>query len=208
MSLLRKIDTKIVTLIILILSILVLFWVFRNVEDNGREASGASQSALVGITIEGGRLEFKVYPEKRAPATGNWDTIAKLTLKDCNTGNTAYNFSDIETSAEGIGMVAEPIQAGNYQFSIIGASHLNRVFDCYNITGDALTYIDLTPENKLLLAGEVSNVYDNYVNSLDISVLVSDLYSGDYYSDLNQDTEVNSLDLSIQVYNLFKFGDT
>jgi len=99
-----------------------------------------------------------------------------------------------------------PIASGNYRIEIIGYSHLNKNFPC-RLVSSSEEYVDLTQDSAVLLAGEVSNVYDNYINSLDISVLVNQLYNADYLTDLNQDSKVNSLDMSIQIYNLFKFGD-
>jgi hypothetical protein len=154
-------------------------------------------------------VAFKVYPEKRIPPAGNWDTFADVVLKSCSSSYTR-SFNNIPTDTTGYGVVpipsANPLPAGSYRFFIRGFSHLNRQFNCYSLNGSN-PYIDLTPESKLLLAGEVSNVYDNYINSLDISVLVNKLFTGDYKNDLNQDTKVNSLDLGNQVYNIFTPGD-
>lgn len=154
-------------------------------------------------------VSFKVYPEKRIPPVGNWDTFANVTLKSCSSSYTR-TFNNIPTDTTGFGVVPipanNPLPAGTYRFYIRGFSHLNRQFNCYALNGSN-PYIDLTPESKLLLAGEVSVVYDNYINSLDMSVMVNHLFTSDYHNDVNQDTKVNSLDLGNQVYNLFKPGD-
>src|SRR3990167_2612688 len=160
------------------------------------------------ITVNGfiriNEVLLKYYPEKRIPVTLNWDTIATVAMQNCTT-STTYTFPGIVSDSNGDATINVPIATsipdGNYRFFVRGASHLNKEFSCYPIMPDTgLT--DLTPEGDLL-AGEISIVYDNYINSLDISVLANELFSADYYSDLNQDSEVNGLDLSNQIYNIF-----
>ena len=68
-------------------------------------------------------------------------------------------------------------------------------------------YFDLTKENKDLLAGAISIVYNNFINALDLSVMMNELFSNDVKADLNQDGLVNSLDLSNQIYNFYDFGE-
>jgi len=154
-------------------------------------------------------MTFKVYPEKRHPPVSNWSTVANVNLVNCNTSS-VRTFNNITTNNQGEGTFTipfnNPLQAGDYEFLIKGASHLRERFNCYNIDSIEPS-IDLTPEGKELLAGEVSNVDDNYINSLDMSVLILDLFTTDYYSDLNQDNKVNALDFSNQIYNLFVSGD-
>lgn len=154
-------------------------------------------------------VKFTVYPEKREPAIGNWATIADVRLQDCNNSNN-FTYNAIVTNSIGKGTVvipsSNPLPEGDYRFFIRGYSHLNEEFNCYTL--DTIgPDIDLTLEGKELLAGEVSNSYDNYVNSLDMSVLIGKLFTNDYKSDLNQDTLVNGLDFGNQIYNLFKNGD-
>lgn len=166
------------------------------------------------ITVSGNvaieEVQFQVYPEKRVPSTGNWSTVATVQFRNCSTGAVLYSASGINTNSSGVGTVnlsGTPITGGSYRFAIKGASHLNRVFGCYSLT-TAATYINLTLEGKLLIAGEISNIIDNYINSLDISVLINALYSANYYSDLNQDGDVNSLDVSNLIVNLYTTGDS
>lgn len=150
-----------------------------------------------------------MYPEERIPAVGNWDTTADVTLEDCTTTATR-SFEDISTNTQGEGTISipssVPLPPGDYRFFIHGYSHLNEEFNCYALDG-AEPSVDLTLEGKELLAGETSNIYDNFINSLDMSVLVSDLFGSEYLTDLNQDGEVNSLDFSTQIDNIFVTGD-
>lgn len=179
---------------------------FYNKEE---DVKGASDDVTVRAVVPMVEFQFKVYPEKRIPSIGNWDTFADVQLRDCSTDAVLYSYLDIPTDPQGIGKIdilGDLVDVDYYRPAIRGASHLNKTFDCYKLD-KVVNYIDLTKENEELLAGEVSNKYDNYINSLDLSVLILDLFSNDYYTDLNQDSLVNSLDLSIQIYNLFKFGD-
>jgi hypothetical protein len=168
-------------------------------------------SNTVNITafIKTSLLRFRVFPEKRIARIGNWGTFSDILLRNC-TSNKFYTFSSVETDDQGYGTV--PIGAttvlydGPYRFYVRGISHLNRRFNCYAID-EAENLVDLTKEGKELLAGEVSVIYDNYINSLDMSVLVNKIFTNDYKSDLNQDSEVNSLDFSNQIFNLYMHGD-
>jgi hypothetical protein len=57
------------------------------------------------------------------------------------------------------------------------------------------------------LAGDTKYPQDDQVNSLDLSVLLNKLNTGDEISDLNRDTGVNSLDINILIANLMKMGN-
>ncbi|KXK26614.1 MAG: hypothetical protein TR69_WS6001000621 [candidate division WS6 bacterium OLB20] len=165
------------------------------------------------VTVSGfiriSQINFTVYPEKREPAVNNWDTIAGVVIENCTTLN-QFTYNNIATDTAGYGTInvpiANPVPDGDYRFFIRGYSHLNEEFNCYTL--DTVSPdIDLYLEGKELLAGETSNTYDNYINSLDMSVLIGDLFTGSYLSDLNQDSEVNGLDFGNQIYNLFVSGD-
>ncbi len=154
-------------------------------------------------------IQFKLHPEKRIPRTNNWDTYVEFEIQECGTLQNVLNFSNVETNNIGDGVVYIPASEfllnKAYAFKLKAYSHLAKQMGCYPVT-TAGTVIDFTPEGDVL-AGDASVVSDNYVNSLDLSNTVRQLFSADYKNDLNQDGEVNSLDLSNEVYNLFVFGD-
>ena len=170
----------------------------------------AQQDVVVTAYVRIQKIHFKIYPEKRIPRTGNWNTMMNVTLQDCNNDNNIYSYSNIITTSQGTGTIivsnSEPLNSRDYRFFITGLSHLRRKSNCYTIN-KIEQMIDLTLEGKELLAGEVSNHHENYINSLDMSVLVKKLYTSDTKSDLNQDSKINSLDYSNQIYNFFKAGD-
>jgi hypothetical protein len=174
------------------------------------EVLGLEDDVNVSGYIRVTSLQFRVFPEKRIPRIGNWATFIDLRLVNCSNPAKFYTFTNIPTDSLGYGTVIFPNTVytldGTYRLYARGFSHLNRSFNCYNI--DQLnTFIDLTLEGKELFAGETSISYDNYINSLDMSVLIKKLFTNDYQSDLNQDTKVNSLDFANQIYNLFMFGN-
>lgn len=189
-----------------ILTILLLCLIISSVNTKGLVTNN---DISVRAVVKMQQLQFKIYPEKRIPNVNNWDTFTTLYLLDCQTGQRIHQFINIPTNTNGYGIVdlsKDVVFEGEYAIAASGASHLIKHFGCYNLRGQVV-YIDLTTNGKLLLAGETSNSYDNYINSLDISVLTQNIYSNNYYSDLNQDGQVNSLDNSTQIANIYKHGD-
>ena len=153
-------------------------------------------------------LTIKVYPERRIPLTGHWMNQNVVEIR--NIGSTTPLITQVvENDAQGVG-VLNPINVsvlppGNYDIAVKGYSHLRKVYPNYSFVTNTLNY-DLTTTGEELEAGDTSIVIDNYVNSLDISYLSNNLYSGNLKSDLNRDGIVNSLDLSNQIRNLYKYG--
>lgn len=165
-------------------------------------------TVTVTTTVKTNKIYFKVYPERRIPAINNWSNSYSITLENCASGQT-YSFTDINTSSNGIGELdtsSQDIANGQYHFIVQGYSHLRKVFDCTAINS-VEPNIDLTINNQLLLAGEISSDLDNYVNSLDIGEMMNNYRTADIKADLNRDGKVNSLDLSNLVDNLFVAGD-
>lgn len=188
--------------ILLILTSFVLFIIPSS-------AMAQSEEVTIRASLSGCILNITVYPERRLPVVGNWDTILNVEIFDASdsvlvafplTTNTS-GFA----SADLCSMNVYP-QAGNYTFYIRGFSHLRKKFP-NKVTFTLFTNeLNLTSDGELL-AGETSIIYDNYINTLDLSVLVKFLFTSDYKTDLNQDGKVNSLDISILLKNLFSFGD-
>jgi hypothetical protein len=155
-------------------------------------------------------LTFKVYPEKRVPVTGNWSTIVNLTVVSCDDPSRIFTYNNIPTDDSGEGTLVIPagdaLIDSSYRFFIKGYSHLRREFNCYTLD-HVDQYIDFTLEGKELLAGEISIIYDNHINSLDMSYLITHFGTSDNKADLNHDGIVDSLDFDILINNLFLTGD-
>jgi hypothetical protein len=96
----------------------------------------------------------------------------------------------------------------DYNFYVRGFSHLNKKFLNFRAFNPLETEIDFTVGGAELSAGETSVVYDNKINSLDLSTQISAFYSTtDIKNDLNRDGKVNSLDFSNSIYNLYDIGE-
>ncbi|MDD3647817.1 MAG: hypothetical protein PHS44_04960 [Candidatus Dojkabacteria bacterium] len=194
---------------------LVIFFVFvfsllpekettKQPTPEGSGVEGISVSASIKIQ----EIAFKVYPEKRIPKSGNWDTIADFNVYCKKTGKKCFS-DTISTNNEGIGILTlnpgNKITSGNNSVIIKGISHLSKVYPNVPFIRMYENY-DFTVFGDLL-AGDTHPSYDDFINSLDISTLINNLNSNDYVSDLNGDSFVNSLDLSIQVYNISRTGE-
>lgn len=160
--------------------------------------------------VSGCILELTVRPEKRIPSVNNWGTIADFEVRDSNNvvlqtfsssttnnGETTINLCDLGFNPK----------LGNYNFYVKGFSHLAKLFSDITTFKYAINQLDLNPSGNFLFAGETSNIYDNYINSLDISNQLKNFYTSSYKNDLNQDGIVNSLDFSNTIYNFFRKGD-
>ncbi len=147
-------------------------------------------------------------PEKRIPPTNNDSLELNLEIKDNSTLNTLYTemlTSDNQGESELTPVNSNTIPHDNYNISIKGLSHLRKNFSNKEIGPKNTITLDLTYDP--LLAGDSHPTADNYINGMDISYLVINLYTDDLRSDLNRDTTINSLDLSVLINNLYKVGD-
>lgn len=155
-------------------------------------------------------LEVKVYPEKRIPATGNWDTFvtAELYLSETNffVGSITVESNQYGNATFQICEQGFLVSDADYDLYLRGASHLFRYYGSFRMFDDSLTFLDLKEEPPLL-AGETSIRFDNFINTLDVSTQITRLETVDYINDLNQDGEVNILDLSNTITNYLISGD-
>ena len=174
---------------------------------------GLSTSTSISLEIKASllcKLNLIVHPEKRIPRTGNWGTllivyiykdaqkIASATARSDDQGAATFDFCPQNITFD----------AGNYNISIKGLSHLCKYFPQVRAFDSDSQIVDLTVGNKVLLAGETSNVFDDKINSLDASTQIRAFYStNDEKNDLNRDEKVNSLDFSNTIYNFYDLGD-
>lgn len=163
----------------------------------------------VSASVNSCEIEITVYPEKRIPRTGNWGTL--LTVQIFSGGNFIGSFqtntSDQGTSLVNICDLGINLQEGTYTLRIRGFSHLYKVYPPVSGFGSYTSVIEFTGSGDVLFAGETSNVFDNKINSLDISTQIRAIYSADVKNDLNQDGGVNSLDFSNTITNFFLEGE-
>lgn len=163
---------------------------------------------VVTATVNVNEIIFKVHPEKRIPRTGNWDSRVDFIVRN-SSGNTVMSRDLVDTNTQGEGTIelgpGDSVPPGTYTVVLKGISHLARAYTNVEISS-AGEYLDFTPYGDVL-AGDTHSSRDDFINSLDLSTLITALSTGSYVNDLNQDSLVNSLDLSNQVYNIGKGGD-
>ncbi len=147
-------------------------------------------------------------PEKRIPPTNNDSLEINFELRERTTTNVLHTevvTSDNQGKAELTPVSSNSIPHDNYDISIKGLSHLRKNFTNKEVGPENTIILDLTHDP--LLAGDSHPTADNYINGMDISYEVINLYTNDLRGDLNRDTTINSLDLSILINNLYKVGD-
>ncbi len=170
--------------------------------DDGNLTPGDGCDAVCDLeNIEGVVLVFRAYPEKRLPATGNWANVYGVNFYVRGTRDLAFS-SQLTTNNLGVGqIITSELPKGKYDISLKGMSHLRILVPDITITGD--TDIDVT--QRAIRAGDLQG--DNFVNALDVSRLLSMLYTAQSLADLNRDGIVNALDISILLGNLYKAGE-
>jgi hypothetical protein len=170
---------------------------------------GDDNDVVVTANITTCTLTLTIHPEKRIPTTNNWQTDLHVEVYD--NSEVYYGDFTLTTNNMGVGTVnlcsqGVNLTTGSYDFYIRGLSHLRKEytsFGTFNTAGDS---IDFTIQAELT-AGETSIVYDNFINTLDLSTQVTNLETVDIENDLNQDGEVNILDVSNSVTNFYLEGD-
>lgn len=170
--------------------------------DDGNLAPGDGCDAMCDLEdIEGVVLVFRAYPEKRLPATGNWANVYGVNFYVRGTRDLAFS-SQLTTNNLGVGqIVTSELPKGRYDISLKGMSHLRILVPDITITGD----MDIDVTHRTIPAGDLQG--DNFVNALDISKLLSMLYTAQLLADLNRDGIVNALDISIMLGNLYRAGE-
>ncbi|MDQ6985029.1 MAG: hypothetical protein Q9M91_00335 [Candidatus Dojkabacteria bacterium] len=171
-----------------------------------------TEDVVVTATVSGCDLTILIHPEKRIPQVGNWGTDLEVDIY--RSSDNLYMGSFNTTSNDllgqtpkvnlcGLGIV---LDSSNYDLYINGKSHLRRKYSNISNFNTPDNVVDLRLRG-LLLAGDVSNILDNYINILDISVILSGFLGNQDKIDLNQDGKVNVLDLSNVITNYLTKGD-
>lgn len=212
-------DTKKISLLITLKIALIFAFAivsltyFTTLAINNQSKSGRVKQESVSITgtVLPSEINIKVYPEKRIPATSNWATTANVQIRPTGTTTPVINRDNLQIDANGDATItileSESLPPRLYDFSIKGLSHLRRNYESYLLGGSENTF-NLALTGDELLAGDINVESDNVINLFDMTGLITNMFTDDNVSDLNQDGEVNSLDLSNQIYNFGKTGDT
>jgi hypothetical protein len=178
--------------------------------NNSQVKAQISENVTVTAAVYSCTLSINVKPEKRIPVINNWDT--EIDVEIYNSGGTFLGDFNAPTDNMGnatVNICAEGIliTGGTYDFYIKGFSHLRMHFDNYVGFGTQQTTIDFSSSGQRLFAGETSVIYDNFINTLDLSTQIVKMETADVKNDLNQDGEVNALDISNTITNYLLSGD-
>lgn len=180
--------------------------------DSQLRLQGSSESVTIGLTIlgevTGTTVDFIAIPEKRIPSSGNDSTL--LTLEVRSPGSVTPLFSTgVTTTVNGTysGLLLIDIDPGTYDVTAKGFSHLRLKQSSVEIAANGT--IDFSDGGVIkLLSGDVNGTDgDNFVNGIDLSLIVGGLLGSGVRYDLNRDGLVNGIDLSNAVSNILVSGD-
>ncbi|MCA9386585.1 hypothetical protein KC669_00980 [Candidatus Dojkabacteria bacterium] len=203
-------NNRVLILLFVLLNFFIIFLLYYSGTAD-IERSSAQEDVTVAANVVGCELELVVYPENRIPVSGNWGTSlnVEVYLADPITylGTTTSTSNDPNGKGN-FDLCSDSIFAGedDYLFYIRGKSHLRKKYGPITTFGGVASYVNFSTTGGLI-AGETSNIYDNYINSLDLATQIATLETNDDKNDLNQDGEVNVLDISVTIGNYFKEGD-
>lgn len=167
-------------------------------------------NVTVNTAVQACLLDIVVRPESRVPAINNWGSTVDITiLRNDNSLLAAFT---LVTNNQGMGTYDFCLNGifptpGTYKFYAKGLSHLRKRFLGVSAFNAYRDLVNLTGASNFLIAGEVSNVVDNKINSLDMSYVINQFTTTDVKADLNRDGIVNNLDSTIVQGNYFKVGD-
>lgn len=183
------------------------FW-----RDQNTTSPRVSQAIDVdaGLTITAGvstqTFNFQTIPDDRLADLSNTQDI---TIRNCLGSGGSNTFANVPTNNLGFGSLNISPSAsisGSKRVLVRGLSHLNQDMGCINFSQVNFTH-NFNQPGQELIPGEVSNVYDNYLNSLDASGIISDLGQTTVKYDLNLDGSVDDSDLDIMLNYLYLTGD-
>lgn len=153
------------------------------------------------------QIKIKVRPEKRVRPEQNWGLIEKAVFYHRDLQKTVLE-TTVENNNFGWGLLELiDLPDGIYDVWLKGQSHLSKVLKQIEIKEKAILLDFTFGETFYLLAGDVHESKDNFINGLDITAAVNQLYTPNKDADLNRDGIVNVLDISIVVNNLYKTGE-
>lgn len=150
-----------------------------------------------------------IIPENRLPPTNNNSLELHVDIRPENSSTPIWDTTvttDNEGKADLCTIPASLITDTHYDVLIKGLSHLRRIFPHQKFAGGGAGFV-MDLKQPVLFAGDSHPTSDNYVNSLDISYEIINLYTNNLRADLNRDTTVNSLEFPTLISHLYQYGD-
>lgn len=149
-----------------------------------------------------------VSPQNRIPPVNNDSLEIQIEVREVGTTNVEHS-EVLTVNNQGYEAMQQlslsNVNVGQHDVAVKGLSHLRRVFA--NETFGPTTEFNLDLRYLDLLAGDSHPTSDNYINSLDISYEILNIYNSNLRADLNRDGKVNSLEFPTLISNLYKHGD-
>lgn len=183
-------------------------------DTNGDEGGfyvyvGGDNQVTVTANVQSCIFQLEVRPEKRIPATNNWGTLVTVDVFSASNvyiGSVQANSNNAGVAEFDLCASGLPLTGGTYRLYVRGFSHLRRNYGLQSGFTTAQTYINLVPIGTMF-TGETSVIYDNYINTLDISTQIGSMYStSSIKNDLNRDGTVNVLDIANTITNFYLAG--
>lgn len=168
---------------------------------------------------QGVRMEFTVAPQKRLTQQGRQGTSTRVmtTIRSALEREPSQKtILDVDTNGRGVFTVLNAILETS-RLSVKGRSHLRQSELIGEVLPGQTVSVDFTKAgSKEMVAGDLYQAHieplltqaDNFINGLDLSVLIRALSSADVISDLDGDGKVTALDLSLLVRNLNHQGES
>ncbi len=178
-----------------------------------------SESVNISSNVYGCQMNLVVEPEERF--LDNWTTDVLVKIYD-NTNMINYGTFNSSVGIDGKNTInicdlIPPIYIGNnyYNYYIKGKSHLTRGYPniySFEKVEDTLNFTNI---GQPLLAGDIDNLYDDEINSLDITHIIRILgkidgvhmeYNDKY--DLDFDGDIDIDDAEVLLKNIYLIGDS
>lgn len=152
-------------------------------------------------------IKIRTRPEKRIGGDTNLSVGSQMIFYNRTLGRKALRITLPFNSIGWSLLESDRLPEGTYDIALKGSSHLTKVMRGVRLDQTTHTLDFTFADTQTLIAGDVHSTKDNFINGLDISATVDELYTNNPNGDLNRDGTVNGLDLSIVISNLYKTGE-
>jgi cysteine-rich repeat protein len=175
-------------------------------DQTGEQPAEVIPEELPGMGVPR-EIKIKAHPEKRVHPENNLSNPGRLVFYN-TTLNKKVLVVNIGMNDIGWSLLdSNKLPDGVYDIAYKGISHLTKIIRNVKIDSTTKTLDFTDSESFYLVAGDVNQSKDDFINGLDIAADIDLLYTSDINGDLNRDGIVNGLDVSIVVSNIYKRGE-